>query len=97
MISLCKPYHPPTPEALAIGLSSLAARNVGNSFELYWYLKEHPQDPRPDGLMEAIAPQKTWLNRIGELASYGTDCVCCLGWRIIVSGIIGIGVGKWLL
>jgi len=97
MISLCKPYHPPTPESLTSRLSPEAAKHIGNSFELYWFLKENEKEICQEGLIESISPQKTWLNRIGELASYGTDCVCCLGWRIIFSGIIGIGVGKWLL
>jgi hypothetical protein len=29
-----------------------------------------------------LAPKKTFLNKVGEAFAQGTDCTCCLGYRI---------------
>ena len=40
--------------------------------------------------------QLTGFNIIGLAMSYGTTCHCCLGWRAIATGIIGLAVGYWI-
>ena len=95
--SLCKPNHGSLTIDETVAASRLlpieGLRVLHNEYELYWYLKENPNIVVPEGVWSKIQPKKTVLNKIGEFASCGTDCVCCLGYRIYAAFFIGIGVG----
>jgi hypothetical protein len=62
--------------------------------EVYWYAIEHGVTNQ--WLLELLQPSKTIWNKIGELASYGTECTCCLGYRAIIGFVLGTGVGLCL-
>lgn len=45
-----------------------------------------------------LAPKKTIWNKIGEAFSVGTDCTCCLGYRIgLMTVVAAIGWIAFLL
>lgn len=96
-MNLCRPNHGKLTleeiTASTVLLPADALALLHDEYELYWYLKENPNIVVPEGVWSKIQPKKTVLNRIGEFASFGTDCVCCLGYRIYAAFFIGIGVG----
>lgn len=56
-----------------------------DSFELYTYIQEHPTMVFSEWLVKNVQPQKTWLNNVGEFFVRGTECRCCMGYRIAIA------------
>lgn len=50
--------------------------------EIFYYFQEHPHAVCSEWLLNMVKPEKTIYNRIGEAFAYGTECRCCLGFRI---------------
>ena len=100
LAKLCRPAHRPLTPALQQAAEPFLPADklhlLDDSFELYWYFQENPNAVLPESVAAWIAPRKTLLNRIGEIASYGTECTCCLGYRIWIALFVGIGVGIWI-
>ncbi len=40
-----------------------------------------------------LKPTKTIWNKVGEFFAQGTDCTCCLGWRVGIALVLGLFVG----
>lgn len=37
-----------------------------------------------------LSPKKTFWNKVGEFFSAGTDCTCCLGYRIGLASFVAV-------
>ena len=51
--------------------------------EIWYYFKETPNVCISEWLIKMVKPEKTLYNKIGEAFAYGTECRCCLGYRIL--------------
>lgn len=72
---------------IGAGLTGQEAYNLWEEGprEVYFFIEEHPDMVFSEWLVSIVKPKPTLLNKVGNFFSAGTDCTCCLGWRIALA------------